>query len=80
MAGYTRQSTFADGDTITAALFNNEYKRSLAEYTLITLLLLFLQYIYLYKELIFIIYLLLFYLYTFHIYFVRISYKNYINS
>ena len=22
---YTRQSTFADGDTITASLFNNEY-------------------------------------------------------
>ena len=27
MAGYTRQSTFADGDTITAALFNNEYNK-----------------------------------------------------
>ena len=27
MAGYTRQSTFADGDTITAALFNNEYNQ-----------------------------------------------------
>ena len=26
MAGYTRQSSFADGDTITAALFNDEYK------------------------------------------------------
>ena len=25
MAGYTRQSSFADGDTITAAIFNNEY-------------------------------------------------------
>ena len=25
MAGYTRQSTFSDGDTITAAIFNNEY-------------------------------------------------------
>ena len=24
---YTRQSTFADGDTITAALFNNEYNQ-----------------------------------------------------
>ena len=29
MAGYTRQSTFADGDTITAALFNNEYNQVL---------------------------------------------------
>ena len=29
MAGYTRQSTFADGDTITAALFNNEYNQLL---------------------------------------------------
>ena len=27
MAGYTRQSTFADGDTITAALFNDEYNQ-----------------------------------------------------
>ena len=27
MAGYTRQSTFADGDTITAAIFNNEYNQ-----------------------------------------------------
>ena len=27
MAGYTRQSTMADGDTITAALFNNEYNQ-----------------------------------------------------
>ena len=26
MAGYTRQSTFTDGDTITAALFNNEFE------------------------------------------------------
>ncbi|OUW99427.1 MAG: hypothetical protein CBD88_01020 [Flavobacteriales bacterium TMED228] len=25
--GYTRQSTFSDGDTITAALFNNEYNQ-----------------------------------------------------
>ena len=25
--GYTRQSTFADGDTITASLFNNEYNQ-----------------------------------------------------
>ena len=24
---YTRQSSFADGDTITAALFNNEYNQ-----------------------------------------------------
>ena len=29
MAGYTRQSSFADGDTITAALFNNEYNQLL---------------------------------------------------
>ncbi len=29
MAGYTRQSTFADGDTITATLFNNEYNQLL---------------------------------------------------
>ena len=27
MASYTRQSTFADGDTITAALFNNEFNQ-----------------------------------------------------
>ena len=27
MAGYTRQSSFTDGDTITAALFNNEYNQ-----------------------------------------------------
>ena len=27
MASYIRQSTFADGDTITAALFNNEYNQ-----------------------------------------------------
>ena len=27
MASYTRQSTFNDGDTITAALFNNEYNQ-----------------------------------------------------
>ena len=26
---YTRQSTFADGDTITAALFNNEFNQLL---------------------------------------------------
>ena len=24
---YTRQSSFSDGDTITAALFNNEYNQ-----------------------------------------------------
>jgi len=29
MAGYTRQSTFLDGDTITASLFNNEYNQLL---------------------------------------------------
>ena len=28
MAGYTRQSSFADGDTITAALFNDEDRKS----------------------------------------------------
>ena len=27
MASYTRQSTFADGDTITAALFNDEFNQ-----------------------------------------------------
>ena len=27
MAGYVRQSSFSDGDTITAALFNNEYNQ-----------------------------------------------------
>ncbi len=27
MASYTRQSTFGDGDLITAALFNNEYNQ-----------------------------------------------------
>ena len=26
---YTRQSTFSDGDTVTAALFNNEYNQLL---------------------------------------------------
>ena len=29
MAGYIRQSSFSDGDTITAALFNNEYNQIL---------------------------------------------------
>ena len=29
MAGYIRQSSFSDGDTITAALFNNEYNQLL---------------------------------------------------
>ena len=29
MAGYIRQSTFADGDTISASLFNNEYNQLL---------------------------------------------------
>jgi hypothetical protein len=29
MAGYIRQSSFVDGDTITAALFNNEYNQLL---------------------------------------------------
>ena len=27
MASYIRQSTFSDGDTITAALFNNEFNQ-----------------------------------------------------
>jgi cytoskeletal protein CcmA (bactofilin family) len=31
--GYTRQSTLADGDTITAALFNNEYNQLLSAFT-----------------------------------------------
>ena len=29
MTSYTRQSSFSDGDTITAALFNNEYNQLL---------------------------------------------------
>jgi len=29
MAGYIRQSSFVDGDTITAALFNNEFNQAL---------------------------------------------------
>ena len=29
MAGYIRQSTFADGDTIFAALFNDEFNQLL---------------------------------------------------
>ena len=33
MAGYTRQSTFTDGDTITAALFNNEFDHLLAVFS-----------------------------------------------
>ena len=32
MASYTRQSTISDGDTITAALFNNEYNQLLAAF------------------------------------------------
>ena len=32
MAGYIRQSTFQDGDTITAALFNDEYNQLLAAF------------------------------------------------
>ena len=27
MAGYVRQSSFVDGDTVTAALFNDEYNQ-----------------------------------------------------
>ena len=30
---YTRQSTFADGDTVTAALFNNEYNQLVNAFT-----------------------------------------------
>jgi|TARA_R110002020_G_scaffold150470_5_gene327245 hypothetical protein len=33
MAGYTRQSTIADGNTIDAALFNNEYNALLAAFS-----------------------------------------------
>jgi len=32
MAGYTRQSSINDGDTVTAALFNNEYNQLLAAF------------------------------------------------
>ena len=32
MASYTRQSTFSDGDLITAALFNDEYNQLLAAF------------------------------------------------
>ena len=32
MAGYTRQSSLSNGDTITAALFNNEYNQLLAAF------------------------------------------------
>ena len=32
MAVYTRQSSFSDGDTITAALLNNEYDQLLAAF------------------------------------------------
>ena len=33
MAGYIRQSSFSDGDTITAALFNNEYNQLLSAFS-----------------------------------------------
>ena len=33
MAGYTRQSTITDGNTITAAIFNNEYDQLLAAFS-----------------------------------------------
>jgi cytoskeletal protein CcmA (bactofilin family) len=33
MAGYIRQSSFSDGDTITAALFNNEYNQILNSFS-----------------------------------------------
>ena len=36
MAVYTRQSSFADGDTITAALFNNEFNQLLAAFNVST--------------------------------------------
>ncbi len=32
MAGYIRQSSFIDGDTISASLFNNEYNQLLAAF------------------------------------------------
>lgn len=32
MAGYTRQSIFADGDVVTAAIFNNEYNQLVAAF------------------------------------------------
>ena len=32
MAGYTRQSSINDGDTISASLFNNEYNQILAAF------------------------------------------------
>ena len=32
MASYTRQSTINDGDTITAAIFNNEFNQLLAAF------------------------------------------------
>ena len=32
MASYTRQSTFSDGDLITAELFNDEYNQLLAAF------------------------------------------------
>ena len=33
MVAYTRQSTISDGDTITAALFNNEYNQLLSAFS-----------------------------------------------
>ena len=33
MATYTRQSSFSDGDTITAALFNNEFNQLLTAFS-----------------------------------------------
>ena len=33
MVAYTRQSTITDGDTITAALFNNEYNQLLSAFS-----------------------------------------------
>ena len=32
MAAYTRQSSFSDGDTISASLFNNEYDALAVQY------------------------------------------------
>ena len=36
MAGYTRQSSFSDGDIISASLFNNEYNQLLAAFNNLT--------------------------------------------
>ena len=36
MAGYIRQSSINDGDTVTASLFNNEYNQLLAAFNAAT--------------------------------------------